>query len=150
MKKKSVQSSPAIPSRWTRHFRNLQSLRESLLKDRVSQFANIVVPMEAHGADLADSAADEVNHAMALGILSHENDALFEVDSAIGRIMDGSYGICEKTGRPIPESRLRVVPWTRFSKEALEQIERERMAGRLPWNSFAWLAPGLKSHGSIG
>ncbi len=78
---------------------------------------------------------------MSLGILAQEPDALSEVDAAIARILDGSYGVCQKTGSPIPESRLRVVPWTRFTKEALEDTERVKMAERLPRDSVAWLAP---------
>ena len=109
--------------------------------DRAAQISNIVVPLESHGLDIGDSATEEVDHAMALGILAHEHDALFEVDSAIERILNGSYGICEKTGKPIPESRLLVVPWTRFSKEALEQLERQQMIKHLPWSSFAWMVP---------
>jgi RNA polymerase-binding transcription factor DksA len=97
--------------------------------------------LEPPGLDVGDSASEEVDHAMALGILAREHDALFEVDCAIGRILDGSYGICEKTGKPIPESRLLIVPWTRYSKEALEQLERQHMTRHLPWSSYAWMVP---------
>ena len=116
-----------VPPEWRGHFKELQTLRKGLLKTRDNPKSRL--------------AASVIGRAMSLGILAHEPDALSEVDAAISRILDGSYGICQKTGRPIPESRLRVVPWTRFTKEALEGIERGKMAERLPRNSVAWLAP---------
>ena len=119
-----------VPPKWYRQYRNLQSLRGSLLQDHSERMSRIFVTLEPAGSDSADSAEEEIRHVMALGILTHEHDALFEVDSAIERILDGTYGICEMTGKPIPEARLRVVPWTRYTKEALEKIERTGMTVR--------------------
>ena len=42
------------------------------------------------------------------------------------RILNGTYGICEKTGKRIEEERLRAVPWTRFSRDAQDTIEEEK------------------------
>lgn len=100
------------------------------MADRAEQSAEVVEPLERHSMDDADSATDEFDHNLALGILSHEENRLFEVDAASQRILDGTYGICEATGKSIPEARLRVVPWTRYTKEALERIERERPGDR--------------------
>lgn len=120
-----------IPSNWYRHYRKLQTLRDELMEDRADRMTTIVEGLEPHGMDDADSATDEFDHNLTLGILSHEEDALFEVDSAIQRILDGTYGVCEATGKPIPEARLQVVPWTRYTREALERIET-RHAGKWP------------------
>lgn len=125
--KKPDSSTPCVPPQWRGHFKELQTLRKGLLKSRDNPKSRF--------------AASWIGRSMSLGILAQEPDALSEVDAAIGRILDGSYGICQKTGHPIPESRLRVVPWTRFTKEVLEDIERGKMAERLPRNSVAWLAP---------
>ena len=116
-----------IPSRWHWNYRSLQSLRESLLSDTAEQMEEFEEPLEAPGIDVADSATDEFAHDLALGLLALEVDALFEVDAAIRRLLDGSYGICEMTGKPIPEVRLRAVPWTRYTKEALELLERRNL-----------------------
>jgi len=50
---------------------------------------------------------------------------LIEVDAALRRLQQGTYGICERTGMPIPLERLRALPWTRFTREAAEQMELE-------------------------
>ncbi|MFS3913671.1 TraR/DksA family transcriptional regulator [Bacillus australimaris] len=41
-----------------------------------------------------------------------------EIDAALKRMEDGTYGVCEKTGKEIPYERLKAVPYTRFSIDA--------------------------------
>ena len=125
-----------IPPKWQRFHENLRSLRESLLEDHAVRMSKILVVLERAGSDVVDDASEQINHAMSLGILTRDDNAIEEVDSAIERILEGTYGICEKTGKPIPLARLRVVPWTRFTREALEQIERERATSPLLLNSL--------------
>jgi RNA polymerase-binding transcription factor DksA len=115
---KHKQPAPRIPTKWRQHHRKLLALREFLLAAR-------------DGPSPAKIRSDELEHSLALGILSRENDALSEVDAAIQRIQDGTYGICHETGEPIPEVRLRIVPWTRFTKEALERREREGLVEQM-------------------
>jgi DnaK suppressor protein len=119
-----------VPSQWIWHYQKLQAMRESLLAKHASHTAASSAPLEPPGIDTADSATDEFDQNLALGILAHEEDALFEVNAAIQRIHDGSYAFCEITGKPIPDVRLRVVPWTRYTKEALERLERLWLVGR--------------------
>jgi len=106
-----------IPSKWKRHYRNLLALREDLLADRVNQTNTL---RDAHKVP----AGDELDHRIMLTILSNVKDPLSEIEAAIQRIKDGTYGICEESGKPIPEARLRVVPWTRYTMEVLERMER--------------------------
>jgi RNA polymerase-binding transcription factor DksA len=47
-----------------------------------------------------------------------------EVDAAIKRIQEGTYGVCELTGKPITRDRLSAVPFTRFSAEAQKELEK--------------------------
>ena len=134
-----------VPTKWYWHYRKLRSLRDSLIANREEQAAEFSEPLEVHSMDDADSATDEFDHNLALAILSHEEDDLYELDEAIRRIFDGTYGVCEVTGEAIPESRLRVVPWTRYTKEALESIERQQPDHRLHLETLASIqgpAPG--------
>jgi RNA polymerase-binding transcription factor DksA len=64
----------------------------------------------------------------ALSLISSEQNALFEIDRAIRRIREGTYGICEATGKPIPADRLEAVPWTRFARDVEEKLEREEQS----------------------
>lgn len=119
-----------IPPQQHWHYLKLQAIRESLLTDRARQLAAGTVPLNPSGGDLADQASDEFSHDLTLGILAQEEDAIHEVNDALRRILDGTYGICQMTGRPIPDARLRVVPWTRYTKEALELLERRNQKPR--------------------
>jgi RNA polymerase-binding transcription factor DksA len=80
--------------------------------------------------DIADSATDEFDHDLALAELSAEQDALSEVDEALKRILNGSYGVCQETGQPIPAARLRAVPWARFGKEVEARLESKGLISK--------------------
>lgn len=48
---------------------------------------------------------------------------LTDVDHALGKMVVGTYGICERCGRPIPLARLRVLPEARYDVEYEEDVE---------------------------
>jgi DnaK suppressor protein len=48
---------------------------------------------------------------------------LTAMDEAMGRLEQGTYGICEACGREIPEKRLRVMPTARYCREDQEKQE---------------------------
>ncbi len=74
----------------------------------------------------AETGTDSFELETALNIASAESDRLSEIDEALQRIKDGTYGICEGTGEPIPKKRLEVFPAARFSIEHQAQLEREQ------------------------
>ncbi|MCC7440483.1 MAG: TraR/DksA family transcriptional regulator [Bdellovibrionales bacterium] len=49
---------------------------------------------------------------------------LAEIDAALKRLDDGTYGTCEETEEPIEDERLRAIPWTRLSLDGAETRER--------------------------
>jgi hypothetical protein len=53
-----------------------------------------------------------------------------EIEAAIKRIKDGTYGICEVTQEPIAKDRLLAVPFTRYSASAQKELERNRHRSR--------------------
>lgn len=88
-------------------------------------------PLEPYSTDITHSATDQFDQDFALSRLSTIQDALFEVDEAIERILNGSYGVCEETGRPIPEARLKAAPWTRFARDIEERLEKDAIVSGL-------------------
>ena len=52
-----------------------------------------------------------------------EEGLLAEVEAALGRMRDSTYGICMARKTPIPADRLRAIPWTRFCVEAAAERE---------------------------
>ena len=73
---------------------------------------------------------DTFDRDFALSLVSSEQEALTEIDAAIKRIHDGTYGVCEITQKPIAKERLLAVPFTRYSAEAQKDIERNRHRAR--------------------
>jgi RNA polymerase-binding transcription factor DksA len=73
---------------------------------------------------MADAATDHYDRDWALSMLSSEQNSIYQIEQAIERIRDGTYGICELTGKPIQQERLRAIPWTRFSAEAERELEK--------------------------
>ena len=86
--------------------------------------------LSGYGQHMADAGTDTFDCDFALSLVSSEQEALSEIDAAIKRVHDGSYGICEHTQKPIAKDRLLAVPFTRFSAEAQKQIERNRHHSR--------------------
>lgn len=84
----------------------------------------------AFGMHQADAGSDAYDRDFALSLLSQEQDSLYEINEALKRIELGTYGICEMSGKQIPEIRLEALPFTRFTVECQAQLERQNMGGR--------------------
>ncbi|MFH1498065.1 MAG: TraR/DksA C4-type zinc finger protein [Verrucomicrobiota bacterium] len=86
--------------------------------------------LSSYGQHMADAGTDTFDRDFALSLVSSEQEALSEVEAAIKRIKNGTYGICEVTGKPIARERLLAVPFTRHSAEAQKEIEKTRYRTR--------------------
>jgi len=114
-----------ISGKWRKHYDHLIELREHLLSHQSSLSRDALEEQPTFSSHMADAATDTYDRDFALGMLSSRQDAVYEIDEAIERIRDGSYGICELTGKPIEERRLEAIPWTRFTAEAEQKLEKE-------------------------
>jgi RNA polymerase-binding transcription factor DksA len=85
----------------------------------------------AHGLHQADAGSDAYDRDFALSLLSQEQDALFEIDEALKRIVKGTYGVCEMSGKNIPKARLEARPFARFTVECQNEIERKNRYSRV-------------------
>ena len=105
-----------------------------LLRERVSgEISSIsrdsLSPTE-RDPSLSDQGTDTFDREFALNQLSSEQDVLFEIDEAIRRLENGSYGICEMSGDPINIERLQALPYVRYSIAAQSEIEKGRTTYR--------------------
>jgi DnaK suppressor protein len=64
-----------------------------------------------------------------MGLAERQQKYLEEIDEAIGRIQEGTYGICKVTGEPISVERLEEVPIAKYSVKGKELLERRRRQG---------------------
>jgi RNA polymerase-binding transcription factor DksA len=126
-----------IPAKWRWHHRVLLALQSRLMRERRELLRASAQPVEPHSMDEADSATDEFDHDLALTQLSADQNALYEVNDAIERILAGSYGVCDETGQAIPVARLRAIPWTRFTYAVEERLETKGAVPRAGLNKAA-------------
>lgn len=123
-----------VPEKFKRYYRLLLDLRSSLTEgiERHSEETlkrsskDDAGDLSAYGQHMADAGTDTFDRDFALSMVASEQEALSEIDAAIKRINDGTYGTCEITGKPISKERLLAVPFTRYSAEAQKEIERNR------------------------
>jgi RNA polymerase-binding transcription factor DksA len=116
---------PQISPKWRKFYRRLIELRDHLLHERFELAQDALEEKPTFSTHLADAGTDSYDRDFALGLLSSDQDAVYEIEEALQRIRSGNYGICELTGRRIAPARLEAIPWTRFSAEAEQQLERE-------------------------
>lgn len=91
----------------------------------------------AFGMHQADAGSDAYDRDFALSLLSLEQNSLYEIDQALERIIDGTYGVCEISGKAIPHPRLEALPFTRYTVECQAQLEKQnRFRARTPVNSL--------------
>ena len=113
-----------IPAKWRAHYNRLIQLREALLSRQATLARDALDEQPSFSTHMADAGTDTFDRDLALGVLSSEQDALYEIDEAMNRIRQGTYGRCELTGKPIEPARLEAIPWTRFRAAAERQLEQ--------------------------
>lgn len=113
-----------IDPKWRNYYSRLSRMRDFLREKRGDLVENAKAEQPAFSLHMADAGTDEFDMDLALSMISAEQDALYEIEEAMNRILKGRYGICEMTGKPISPERLDALPWTRFSKEAELELEQ--------------------------
>lgn len=73
---------------------------------------------------MADVGSDNYDQDLMLGLMESERKLLREIDEALNRIADGTFGICQATGKPINKARLEAKPWAKYCIEAAREFER--------------------------
>lgn len=73
---------------------------------------------------MADMGTDNYEQEFTLGLVEKDRGLLREINSALAKIQDGTYGLCEGTGKPISRARLEAQPWAKYSIEYARQLEK--------------------------
>lgn len=72
----------------------------------------------ANAHHMADIASDEESIQLYYRLIHRTRNYLRQLDRALMRIENGTYGICRATGQKIPKGRLMAVPHTRYAIQA--------------------------------
>ena len=113
-----------------------EELKQTLLGKR----AEVIVLLEKHVReavgdsvnlpDEMDLASQQSERGFLLRMADKKKKLLGEIDRALRKFDEGEYGFCEGTGEPIGIRRLRIRPWTRWSIEYKEELEKKKKAGK--------------------
>ncbi|HIE35697.1 MAG TPA: hypothetical protein EYP89_00465 [Candidatus Omnitrophica bacterium] len=78
---------------------------------------------------MADVASDNYERDFNLGIVSGEREVLLEIDEALKRIEDKSYGICKMCNKRIGKRRLEAILYAKYCRKCKEKLEKEGKMG---------------------
>jgi len=77
---------------------------------------------------MADVGTDNFEQEFTLGLIESERQILREIQEALIRIDNGTYGICMGTGKVIPKVRLEAVPWAKYTIEYSRMLEQGKVS----------------------
>ncbi len=102
---------------------NMENLSNEALNANRASGGHSSMPLH-----MADLGTDNWEQEFTLGLIESERSLVREIDEALGRVVDRTYGVCLATHRPIDTARLRAKPWAKYCIE----YARLRELGRVP------------------
>lgn len=73
-----------------------------------------------------EDGTDAFDRQFALNLVSSEHDSLFEIDQALLRLEQGTYGQCESCGKPVEKARLKALPFVRLCINCQAEEEKNK------------------------
>lgn len=73
---------------------------------------------------MAEQGSEAYDQSLSLDLAAADRKLIKEIDEALNRIAEGTFGICTMTGKPIGIERLEELPWAALSIEAARSLER--------------------------
>src|SRR5437870_5595188 len=112
----------------------------SILVAQLRQHARLVSDEQANAIDAAgdgakesaDLALHDLTQDLTLNLGERESQMVADIDQALMRLDEGSYGICARCGRQIDERRLEALPTARYDAACQAAIEQEKGIGARP------------------
>ena len=98
-------------------FRAVDSMENEALRSDDGDTSHMPIHM-------ADVGSDAYEQDLMLGMAASERERIKDIDEALSRIKDKTYGICMLTGKPISAKRLGAKPWAKYSIDAKRRVER--------------------------
>jgi RNA polymerase-binding protein DksA len=97
----------------------LDSMETQALRNNSGESSSMPIHM-------ADVGSDAYDQDLKLGLSASERERVKDIDAALVRIAEKTYGVCESTGEAIVMARLHAKPWARFSIAAARKLEPRR------------------------
>ena len=98
---------------------------DELRKESTDTIKNSTGDLSSYSYHMADVATDNYDREFSLGLASNERDILYEIDAALQKIDDGTFGQCEECERLISKTRLKAVPYAKLCIKCQEAREKK-------------------------
>ncbi len=72
----------------------------------------------------ADEGTDDFGKTINLEVSNKEYNILKQIDRALEKIEDGTYGICDISGKEIPRARLDAIPYATMTVDSQQKLEK--------------------------
>ncbi|EIM62837.1 TraR/DksA family transcriptional regulator [Desulfobacter postgatei] len=108
------------------YFKGKLMQRKNELHNRITKSIKKIKTFEATQADILDRSNSYIDLELEFKNFKRHSDMIVQVDHALERIDDGSFGYCELTGDEIGLPRLEAIPFASMSIKALEEFEAGR------------------------
>jgi RNA polymerase-binding transcription factor DksA len=82
--------------------------------------------LSGYSLHMADAGTDNFDREFALSLVSSEQEALYEIEEALKRLEQSTYGLCEMCEKPIRKERLEAVPFARKCVHCQSNAEKDR------------------------
>jgi DnaK suppressor protein len=108
----------------------LGEMKTKLLSEMDSELRAEREGNKDEGMDTYDLASEERDREINFILSDRERVKVKQVDDALGRLDDGTYGVCESCGLEITEERLQALPFTRLCRDCQQEQEKEAKSQR--------------------
>jgi RNA polymerase-binding transcription factor len=108
------------------HFRRLLLSELQLHAQNVGEEQARALEIGNDDAGSSDSSLRDVIQELALKLGDRESKAVADIDQALMRMKEGSYGLCVRCGKPIDERRLEAVPTARYDAACQTELENAK------------------------
>lgn len=116
------------------HFKKLLISRKEEIDNEIKHISSETLKQSQKDASgdisgysyhMADVATDNYDREFSLGLASNESHILYDIDLALNKIKEGSFGLCEECEKPISKVRLNAVPYAKLCIKCQESREKK-------------------------
>ena len=111
---------------------NVSYMENDVLREGKSDLSHVPIHM-------ADLGTDSYEQEFTLDLMDSERKLINEIDNALARIDNGTYGICELDGQPIPKKRLEAIPWALYCISCASSSEKKPFRKNESYNKYGYV-----------
>ncbi len=123
--KRSKNTPSALDKRSLDHFKKLLLAKRKEAEEQLELTTESILSLDSDNdpdyrpaSNIPEAGSDTQSDSLNYQLAERTRKYIKEIDNALKRIKDGTYGICQATGKPISKARLEAVPHTRYSIHA--------------------------------